>query len=688
MGKGSQQIKQKNKVNFFQNLWKRIVNILTFNEKKNQEGFVLAAEESVSSKNRKNGEKNDKRNGKKNQQGQGRESKVKADKHKQDGGNKQKGGHHWDKEPQDTGNKDKWEGRNQDKQEQRKRSNRTVGDSVDEKALVNKKEEKGSQLKKPLRVGKPPLTLQEQRLKKRIKNNDDEQEPFIPEKLRVDASLAINKDYLERIYSLPKNKDILIREFYLALSPPVKAFILFIDGLSDKVIINNSILKPLMVLLDEREKANVGNLAEYIKEHLLPGHDVVVLEKYREIIDFVNYGGTAIFIEGSSQCLVVETKGWDRRPVGKPEIEQVILGPHEAFNETLRSNTGLIRKALRNEKLITEMVKVGSRNKIDVAIMYLENLANPGLVQEVQRRITSIKTDYVGVSGILEQFIEDAPFMITPQILTTERPDRVVSFLVEGHVAVIVDGGPHALIVPATLFSLLHSPEDYYLRMPYGNFIRFLRVIALFIAMLTPGIYVALVTFHQEMIPTELLLAIAASRVTVPFPTIFEVFAMEFAFELIREAGVRVPGVIGNTIGIVGALILGQAAVQAGIVSPILIIVIAITGLASFAIPNYSISFGFRGVRFIFTILAAFFGFFGISGGLFFLLISIVSMKSFGVPFLAPMGPKTKTEPDVIVRGPVWSMEERVDYLKPLEKHRQPNISRGWLKDPQGGRKK
>lgn len=565
------------------------------------------------------------------------------------------------------------------------------GESAEEKAQnkpERKKQHQGNtntkenkqRLKKPLRANKFLLS--------RKKSQKKDEEPFMLEKLLVSPSLETNRGYLEKIYSLPKNKDIILRDFYIALHPPLKAFILFIDGLSDKEIINNAILKSLMVLLDEKEKVEEGNLAEYIKEHLLPGHDVAILDKYTEILDRVNYGNTAIFMEGSARSLVVETKGWERRTVGRPEIEQVIMGPHEAFNETLRSNTALIRKALRNEKLITEMLKAGSRNKIDVAMMYLEDLANPKLVEEVKRRIASIQTDYVGVSGVLEQFIEDAPLMPAPQILTTERPDRVVSFLVEGHVAIIVDGGPHALIVPATLFSLLHSPEDYYLRMPYGNLLRLLRVFALFIAILTPGIYVSIVTFHQEMVPTELLLAIAASRVTVPFPTIFEVFAMEIAFELIREAGVRVPGVIGNTIGIVGALILGQAAVQAGIISPVLIIVIAITGLASFAIPNYSISFGFRGIRFIFTIMAAFFGFLGISGCLYLLFISLVSMKSFGVPFLAPIAPRTKTGPDVVIRGPVWSMEKQVDYLNPLDKYRQPNISRGWIKKPRGGRGK
>jgi len=616
-------------LSFFQQLRKKITNLIVFDEGKEQEGFLLVSEK-------------------------------------------------------ENGDQERQEGK-KSKQKEKKKSNKQ-GKADKNKQFRVKKEA----FKKPVRVSKTPLSLAEQREKNKEKNMEKsmKKEPFFPEKLFVSSSLEVNKGYLEKIYSLPKNKDIILREFYIALHPPLKAFVLFIDGLAEKEIINNSILKPLMVLLDEEAKIEGSEIAEYIKEHLLPGHDVQVLEKYQQILDWVNYGGTAIFIEGCAQCLVVETKGWDKRAVGKPEVEQVIMGPHEAFNETLRSNTGLIRKALRNENLITEMVKVGSRNKIDVAIMYLEDLTNPQLIAEVKRRITSIKTDYVGVSGVLEQFIEDEPFRLSPQILTTERPDRVVSFLVEGHVTVIVDGGPQALIVPATLFSLLHSSEDYYLRMPYGNFLRILRVFALFIAILTPSIYVSIVTFHQEMIPTELLLAIAASRATVPFPTIFEVFAMEFAFELIREAGVRVPGVIGNTIGIVGALILGQAAVQAGIVSPILIIIIAITGLASFAIPNYSISFAFRGRRFIFTILAAFFGFFGISGGLFLFLLSLVNMKSFGVPFLAPISPKTKTGPDVVLRGPVWSMEERVDYLDPLERSRQPNISRGWIKNRRGGRAK
>lgn len=534
------------------------------------------------------------------------------------------------------------------------------------------REEKKETLKRPRRVQR---TLPQ-------KNNDHSKKSdrLKLAELLVNPQLGINKHYIEEIFSLPKNKDIVIREFVISLKVPVRAFAVFMEGTTDRLTINNIVLKPLMVLSKLEEKVNILDLAEYIKDRILFGNQTEVVQKYSEIIEKVNYGGTAIFIEGSPKCLVVETKGWDRRSVGTPEVEKVIRGPHEAFNETLRSNTGLIRKALRNHNLITEMLKIGQRNKTDVAVMYLEDVANPSLIQEVKRRISSIKTDYIGDTGILEQFIEDHPFMAAPQILSTERPDRVVSFLIDGKVAILMDGTPVALIVPTTIFSLLHTPEDYYLRLPYSNIVRILRVVASFIAIMTPGLYLGIANFHQEMIPTDLILSIAAAREAVPFPSIVEVVIMEFFFELIREAGIRVPGVIGNTLGIVGALILGQAAVEAGIVSPILIIVVAVTGLASFAIPNYSMSFAFRGARFIFIGLAAVFGFFGITAGLFLLLVSLASMKSFGVPLLSPVGPRTKTGPDVVLRGPVWSMETRPDYVDSLDREKQPNISRGWLK--------
>lgn len=571
--------------------------------------------------------------------------------------------------------------------------------AVGAKADPPQKEEEDSSKKK--RSKKKPLPIAQAAKEKEAPPQDKPQEgvrggqggkggpdePYAD--MLVDPELEVNKEQIKRIYSLPKNKDIIIREFVIPLHRPLKAFAVYIEGISDRRTVNEDILRPLMLLKHPEGEPSSENLAEYLKNSVIYGNQVDAHDQYRNIIPQINYGCTAIFIENSPSALIVETKGWDRRSISKPETEQVIRGPHEAFNETLRSNTGLLRKAIRNPDLITEFIKIGQRNQTDVALMYLGNLANPRLVEEVKRRISSISTDYVGETGILEQFIEDHPLMPLPQVLATERPDRTAAFIMDGKVAILMDGNPNVIIVPADLFSLLHSPEDYYLRMPYGNMVRLMRVVAVFISLITPAFYVSIAIFHQEMIPTDLILAIAAGRETVPFPTIIEVFFMEFSFEMIREAGVRVPGVIGNTLGIVGALILGQAAVQAGMVSPILIIVVALTGLASFAVPNYSLSFAFRGVRFAFTALAAAFGFLGISAGLFVLLNAVTAMKSFGVPFMVPIGPRTRSGPDIVMRGPVWSMEERPDFLDTQERVRQPQVSRGWVKqnpdDTDGG---
>ncbi len=410
----------------------------------------------------------------------------------------------------------------------------------------------------------------------------------------------------------------------------------------------------------------------------------MVKSSLRDILDGVNYGDTAFFLEGCSKALLVETKGWERRGVERPQIEQTISGPQEAFTETLRTNTALLRKLLKSEQLSTEILTVGSRIKTYVAVMYLRDLANPDLVAEVRRRIEGIKVDFVADSGVLEQFIEDHPYNLNPTILSTERPDRVASKIVEGKVAILVDGSPLTLVVPTTMYEQLHTGEETYRSWQAGTYIRYLRAMAFLVSFLLPGMYLSLVLFHHEMFPTELLLAIAGNREKVPFPSIIEVLLMEFSLELIREAGLRIPGVMGSTIGIVGALILGQAAVQANIVSPILVILVAITGLASFAIPYYSLAFSTRIYRFFYIALGVTLGFFGIAIGLFVHGILAANLKSFGAPYLAPTGPRTEAGADVITRLPVFFHEKRPDYVNPQDATRQPRVSRQWIKKDKG----
>ncbi|KJS00718.1 MAG: hypothetical protein VR68_06420 [Peptococcaceae bacterium BRH_c4a] len=502
---------------------------------------------------------------------------------------------------------------------------------------------------------------------------------------QVHGSLEQNRNRIDQIYGLPVNKDLIVRSFTMGTSPPTGGFAIFIDGLADRTTVN-LLLQNLMVHT-RMYCNNEGSPASYIMKNLLPGSQIRTLDSFKKIADSVNYGDTAFFFQGSAQAIVVETKGWERRAVSRPNVEQTISGPQESFVENLRVNTGLVRKIIRSEKLFTELFQIGARFPSDVAVMYLKDLANPQLVEEVKRRISSITVDYVNDIGILEQFIEDDPYSMNSQTLSTERPDRVAALLAEGKVAILLGGSPFALVVPVTMYSQMHTGEEVYLRWQYGTFLRYIRTISFYLALLLPGSYLAVVLYHQEMVPTELLLFIAGNREKVPFPTLVEMLLMEFSFELVREAGLRIPGIIGSTIGIVGALILGQTAVQANIVSPILVILVAVTGLASFSIPSYSLAFAVRIYRFFYIIMGSVLGFFGISIVLYVQILLTTNLKSFGVPYLSPTGPRTHSGPDIVFRLPIFMHRRRPDYLNPQDDIRMSQNPRGWVEEGNGGEK-
>jgi spore germination protein KA len=511
----------------------------------------------------------------------------------------------------------------------------------------------------------------------REKKGEDGKDPIAPD-------IAEVEDFLKDYFLVPRNKDIIIRPFLMPASRPRKGLVVFVDGLADKMVINTGILEPLMMFVNfDKEHPQDASLdhMEEIMQRVLPGNQVDLVDTYQDAATGILMGSTGVFLEGCTQAAIVETKGWEHRFVSIPVAEQVIRGPHDAFNEMLRANTGLIRSRFRSPKLVTEMFKVGKLSGSDVALMYVEGVANPKLVEEVRRRIHQIDTDNVSDTGALEQYLEDPPRSLVPKILETERPDRVCEFLAEGHVALLMSGSPAALILPITFWGLFHTSEDAYLRWPFGSFIRVIRFVSIFIALLLPALYIATTNYHPEMIPTDLLLAIAAAREKVPFPVVGEVLLMEFSIELIREAGIRIPSVIGPTIGIVGALILGQAAVAAGIVSPLLVIVVAVTALASFAMPNYNLSFAVRIGRFVFLILGAVFGFYGIALGLVVTLGHLVNLKSFGVPLLSPVAPFRRGNPDTILRGSVYEQERRPAYMRAEEQRMQEEVVRDWSPD-------
>lgn len=526
--------------------------------------------------------------------------------------------------------------------------------------------EKKEQLKKPLTVSQ----WNEVNSEKKYTVNPQESQ-----KGMLNSQLSENIQEIKHRFNMPKNKDIIIREFNIARK--ISACLVFLDGMVDKKVINQFVLSPLM---DTNNFTDFdGNCPiDYIERNVLSINQVSKTNKLSDIVMQVLTGVSVLLVEGCNECLIIESRGYEKRSVESPKTESVIRGSQEGFTENLRTNITLIRRIIKDEGLITETLSIGKRSHTNCAMLYIENITNVDLIREVKRRLSSINVDFIDGDGMVEQLIEDNPFMLFPQVINTERPDRAASFLMEGQVVLITEGSPFAIALPVTFFGLYHTSEDSMVRWPYGTFLRLVRVIGITISYLFPALYIATILYHKEMIPTQLLTAIAQSRENVPFPAVVEILMMELAFELIREGGIRVPGVIGQTIGIVGALILGQAAVSAGLISPIMIIIVAVTGLGSFVTPSYSLSLGLRIARFVFTISGALAGFLGVAVSLTIIGCIVCNMKSFGVPFFSPIAPKTKANPDIIIRQPLWNQKIRPDYLNQKNRKRQGDNPMGW----------
>lgn len=446
------------------------------------------------------------------------------------------------------------------------------------------------------------------------------------------------------------------------------------DG-SFKQEITSQLLKKDTVSV---KKVKNFDLENYIYSNLMPQNSLQKANKFDELIESINSGNCVLFVDTIRVAFDIDVKGFKQRSVESPNNEIIIKGPNEAFVENIRTNTSLLRRIANNENLIIESLTVGQISKTKLAVCYMKDIANPNLVNEVIYRLNNLALDSLLSTGQLEQLIEDNEKSGIPNLLSTERPDKCSKFLMQGRVIILVNGNPYAIVAPAVLIDFLSSPEDTNLRVVFANFLKALRFLAYFITLLGPAIFIAVTSFHQEILPTELLFSIIASRENVPFPIIFELLLMEISFELIRESGLRVPAPIGATLGIVGALILGDAAVTAHIVSPILIIVVAITGLSSFAIPDFTFSFHLRVYRFIFTLLAYTSGFLGIGLGLFVYINILCSMKSFGVNFTSPLTPSLNLGSNGYFVKPAWKQEKRASYIFPKKLEAEPKISKKW----------
>ncbi|EHS59722.1 spore germination protein [Paenibacillus sp. Aloe-11] len=477
------------------------------------------------------------------------------------------------------------------------------------------------------------------------------------------ASLGQN---LQRIRQTVGNStDIIIREVRIGKDGDQIIAILYTDGLADKNIISDFIMESIM--LDNSLSRDVesriqtsSNVMQILKDYALTIGGIHDITDFKDLYNALLSGDAVILIDGQTEGIVASARGWKDRGVSEPASENVVRGPREGFSETLRTNTALIRRKIKDPNLWLETKQIGRVTKTDVAVMYIKGITNDKLVAEVHERLNRIDVDGILESGYIEELIQDETFTPFPTVYNSERPDVIAAELLEGKIAILVDGTPYVLIVPALFVSFLHAAEDYYQRADISSFIRFLRYIGVFISLLGPSLYVAITTFHQEMLPTSLLIGLAAQREAVPFPAFIEALMMELTFEILREAGVRMPKYIGAAVSIVGTLVIGQAAVQAGIISAAMVIVVSITAISSFVLPAYNMSIAFRMLRFPLMGLAASFGLFGIIVGGIALILHMCSLRSFGVPYMTPLAPLVPSDTkDTLFRLPHWMMISR-----------------------------
>lgn len=484
----------------------------------------------------------------------------------------------------------------------------------------------------------------------------------------LDSNLRVIKAILNHC------SDVVYREFLLAQNEQLRLALIYTEGLADITQVSDQIMRALALELPmaaSGRQITKARALEFIKQRGLCIQKIKESELLEDIIHAILSGDTVLLVDGHATAIINGSRGWEKRSIVEPETEPTVRGPREAFVESLRVNTSLIRRKIKSPYLKSEALRLGEVTDTDVVIMYVESIVNEKLVAEVKSRLERIKIDGILESGYIEELIEDNPLSIFPTINHTERPDRVAAMLLEGRIAILVDGTPFVLIVPNLFVDYLHTGEDYYQRFLFASSVRMLRFLAMLISLTLPGLYVTVVSFHYELLPTALLLSIAAQHEAVPYPVIIEVLLMEVTFEILREAGIRLPRPIGQAVSIVGALVIGEAAVQAGLVAASTVIVVAGTGIASFVI-SYNVSIALRLLRFFIMSLSAFLGLFGLISGLAVIGIHLCTLRSFGVPYLSPIVPTTGVDlTDTVVRAPWWSMLSRPRLIARQNQKRQ-----------------
>jgi len=472
--------------------------------------------------------------------------------------------------------------------------------------------------------------------------------------IKLTKSLDENINIIKNIFI--NDTTLVYRELLFGKASDTKCMIIYIDGMANLQSINEDIIKPL--LLSDMSSINNNSIMDILIQKVLLTSDNKKSSSLDTIINGIMYGKTMLFIDGIAEILSINTIGWQTRSISEPQSETIVRGPREGFTESLNLNLTLIRRRVLSPSLKFEFMRIGKQTKTQICVCYIDGIAEKPIHRELLKRLKDIDIDAILDSGYIEELIKDAPYSPFRTVINTERPDVVVGKLLEGRFAVICDGSPVVLTLPSIFVEVFQSNEDYYDNFLYSSFIRILRWLCFFLGTSVPAIYVAIVTFHQELLPTPLLISIYASRKGVPFPSIVEAMGMTIVFEILREAGLRMPKHVGGAVTIVGALVLGDAAVNARLVSAPIVEITAITGIASFLLPQ---ALGIVVIRLILLILSSFLGLYGYLFGIMGLLLHMMSIRSFGIPYMTNV-PSFSTQDikDTVIRAPWWDM-----YLRP-----------------------
>ncbi|PTX59342.1 spore germination protein KA [Melghirimyces profundicolus] len=486
---------------------------------------------------------------------------------------------------------------------------------------------------------------------------------------RLFSSLEENLSKIQQ--EMGHSSDLVIRRIEAGTDPKHSVALVQIEGLVDDRRADEFLTKSIMV--DSAPMDVETPFYDFVKENALSMSNVQLVSRWEELFHALLDGKTLVLGEGWPEALCADTAGGDKRPVTEPALQTVIRGPRDSFTETLSTNLALVRRRIKSSKLWVQSQQVGKMTRTEVAVLHLEGIADPDTVKEVIRKIRQINIDGVLESGYLEGFIQDKTRTPFPTVYNTERPDVIAGGLLEGRVAILMDNTPVALIVPTTFFQFLTSVEEYYQRWDIATATRILRFLIFTISLMGPSIYVAFKAFHPTLIPTELMVNLMAQREGVPFPAIVEAFLMEITFEILREAGIRTPRPLSTAVTIVGAIIIGETAIRAGLVTPSMVIVVSITAIASFATPSYSLANSARLIRFGLMLSAGLFGLLGLTLALIVLVAHMNSLRSFGTPYLIPVAPFVpRDQKDLFIRMPWEALSTRPRTARPLDDQRIP----------------